>query len=252
MDLIEQRPGPFQRHPWETSRLATLRRLVQTVPVDPGDTVLDLGCGDGFVLANLFSSFETTLVGIDKNFSDEYLVSLRERHPSIRFARFLDSSLPETYRLVLLLDVLEHVVEDQAFLSSIVAHHLLNGGHIIITVPAYQCLFSDHDRDLSHVRRYDRGQLRGLAQQAGLRVVGQGHFFSSLLPLRWLASNLPRSLLPHRFRVSPPGLSGWNRGRLTTWTIDGALRLENRLLLSARARGWDIPGLSEWMICQKS
>lgn len=252
MDLIERSSGPSRRHPWETSRLATLRRLTRSLPLSADDAVLDVGCGDGFVLAGLFDPDGAPVrVGVDAHFTDDDLAELARSHPKLSFVRELGPSSPRVYRLVLLLDVLEHVDDHGGFLRELVAERVAPGGWVLVTVPAYQALYGRHDRELRHVRRYDPGQLREVATSAGLRILRSGHLYGSLLPLRWVSTRI-QSLLGWNASRSRIGVSDWNRGRISTRAIDFALRAENRFLLTASARGWDIPGLTEWMLCQKS
>ncbi len=100
-----------------------------------------------------------------------------------------DSALPElpgvpdrTYHLIALLDVLEHVDGDEAALRSI-ATKLAPGGSILVTVPAYQWMWSAHDEAHHHKRRYSRRGLRSVAEAAGLKVDRIGYFNSLLFPL---------------------------------------------------------------------
>ena len=57
---------------------------------------------------------------------------------------------------------------------------------LLITVPAYQSLFSSHDSFLGHYRRYSNGSLRRLIERSGFKVLDIGYFFGSLLPVRIL------------------------------------------------------------------
>ena len=50
------------------------------------------------------------------------------------------------------------------------ARVLRPGGICVMTVPAHQWLWSEHDEALHHLRRYEAGRLRALAEEAGLRV----------------------------------------------------------------------------------
>jgi SAM-dependent methyltransferase len=87
-----------------------------------------------------------------------------------------------TYHLIALLDVLEHVDADRESLESI-ATKLAPGGRILITVPAYQWMWSAHDVAHHHKRRYSRKGLRAVAEAAGLKVERIGYFNSLLFPL---------------------------------------------------------------------
>jgi SAM-dependent methyltransferase len=88
---------------------------------------------------------------------------------------------PHSVRSVVLLDVLEHVADPIRVLRHAGAS-LADDGAIVITVPAYQFLFSDWDRALGHYRRYTASLLRRQAQEAGLQVKRLTHWNSFTLP----------------------------------------------------------------------
>ena len=57
------------------------------------------------------------------------------------------------YDTILYLDVLEHIKQPKKELKN-VFRSLKKGGRLILTVPAYQHLFSQFDKDVGHYRRY--------------------------------------------------------------------------------------------------
>jgi hypothetical protein len=67
------------------------------------------------------------------------------------------------------MNVLEHIEDHVGALRA--AHTLLRpGGAVIMFVPAFQFAMSDFDRAIGHYRRYTRSSLRGVYEDAGLRV----------------------------------------------------------------------------------
>ncbi len=87
-------------------------------------------------------------------------------------------------------DVMEHIEDDQSFLKNI--NRLLTpGGQIMLTVPAFQSLWSENDVQLGHFRRYTLGQLSVLLAQAGFRVTYATYFFSLVWAPMWLTRVLP-------------------------------------------------------------
>jgi len=64
-------------------------------------------------------------------------------------------ALSSRYDVICALDVVEHIEDDRLALEWL-GEHLRPGGILVTTVPAYQLLFSDHDRALHHFRRYTR------------------------------------------------------------------------------------------------
>ncbi|QXE88272.1 class I SAM-dependent methyltransferase [Geomonas nitrogeniifigens] len=243
MDLKEAQAGHQKRHPWETSRLDALRDILSGHLAE-GVRVLDVGCGDGFVAETLFKDNAVrSITAVDCNLSEEQLGAFAARKTGISFRK----ELPDegNFDLVLLLDVLEHIEKDGAFLKDVVNRHLASKGLVLITVPAFQALFSEHDAFLGHYRRYSLSQLLRLVEGAGLKVRRSGYLFSSLL--------LPMLVLFKLFgsAASSEGVGRWGRGALLTSLIHQALKLDNKMLLAAGRFGIKIPGLTGWVLCEK-
>ncbi len=83
----------------------------------------------------------------------------------------------------------------------------VNAAHvdaIVVTVPAYQWLWSGHDTFLHHYRRYDRAALERCARAAGCTIVRSSYFNTLLFPLAVVARTIDRLL--HRARSSGDAL----------------------------------------------
>ncbi len=93
-------------------------------------------------------------------------------------------------------DVLEHVDDDVGFLRE-VRRVLLPGGVVLLSVPAYPFLWSEHDVSLHHKRRYVRRTLEEAVRGAGLRVTRITYGMASMFPLiaGWRLLTKP---FPHR------------------------------------------------------
>ena len=243
MDLKEAYKGNPQRHPWETARLLALRNILSPT-LFKGMKILDIGCGDGFVVKRLFRDIGAReIVAVDTNLSDEWISQISCDGSGIAFQR----EMPDrgSFDAVLLLDVLEHVEDDRSFLRGIVDGYLPAQGTVMITVPAFQSIYSEHDVFLGHYRRYSLEQLVQLATACGLEVRRSGYLFSSLL--------LPKFVLYKLFRNRDcsNGVGRWRRNSLLTWLIERALDLDNRVLSVAGRFGLKIPGLTGWVLCEK-
>jgi hypothetical protein len=108
-------------------------------------------------------------------------------------------SLPAEIRgsLLVLMDVLEHVEDDAAFLSDVVAR-CRGRNHVFITVPAFQSLWSSHDEFLHHHRRYELGPLKRLAAGAGVEITSAYYLYGLIFPFVWLVRRLkPGSRAPN-------------------------------------------------------
>jgi len=87
-----------------------------------------------------------------------------------------------SFDLICLFDAIEHTPDDLAVMVEI-ERVLAPGGHLFVSVPAYQFLFANNDRVAQHFRRYRRGRLDELFQRAGMTVVRNTHTNVFLFPL---------------------------------------------------------------------
>jgi trans-aconitate methyltransferase len=255
MDLIEAADGsPQHRHPWETARLWVLHRLIRgKVRINAGDVVLDIGCGDAFVIGELARAFPSArFIGVDSALSDDAIDRRARTLPSnVQLYRDLDAipALDRPAALILLMDVIEHIEDDDAFLVALRARPLVDSGtHLLVTVPAYQSLFGAHDVFLRHYRRYSNRQLRNRLEHAGLRVLDIGYFFSSLLPLRAV------QVLKERVVAAPAatGLSEYTGGAVITTVVSRLLIADAFTTLALHQLGIRLPGLSNFALCRTS
>ena len=116
-------------------------------------------------------------------------------------AKIVRSGLPNRmpfedaqFQLVTLLDVLEHIDEDQASLTTL-TKLLRPGGYLVVTVPAFQFLWGPHDIEHHHRRRYRARQLRQKLEASGLQVQWLSYYNSLLFPLAVLVRLLRRVVI---------------------------------------------------------
>src|SRR6185503_570835 len=79
-------------------------------------------------------------------------------------------------------DVLEHLEDDAAALRG-AASNLAADGLVLATVPAYKWLWTSHDSEHHHFRRYTTERLGAAFRAAGLTTVQLGYFNTRLFPL---------------------------------------------------------------------
>lgn len=182
-------------HFWYRGRhrfiLRRLRRLLRAGYGGPdGPRCIDIGGGCGGWLEflhdrepDLFSemalgdSSEKALEmagPVVGDFASRYLVDL------------MDLPWSGHWDVVFLLDVLEHIEEDQKALES-ARDTLVPGGLLLLTVPALEFFRSDNDRIVGHRRRYSRRDLRALAEGAGMDLLSADYFMFLLSPLLLLS-----------------------------------------------------------------
>jgi ubiquinone/menaquinone biosynthesis C-methylase UbiE len=100
------------------------------------------------------------------------------------YAQTLDQlKLPDNcLEAVGLFDVIEHLSNPEDILQE-VYRVLKPGGLLLISVPAYQCLFSNFDIQIGHFRRYSRKSLQKLLSESHFQqTVLSNLFFAFLVP----------------------------------------------------------------------
>ena len=100
---------------------------------------------------------------------------------------FVNSSPNAKYDTVVLINVLEHVLDDSAAIQSFY-RMLRPGGHLLLFVPALPILFSKLDKELGHYRRYSLSRLIRMVTNANFDIV-LGRYFDILGVLPWLLIN---------------------------------------------------------------
>lgn len=181
-------------HWWFRGRRDVLRSVLRRLTLPTRARVLEIGSGTGGnleMLAELGS-----VCGVEM---DETARSLTAQKTGGRFdirAGRCPDDLPfdsERFDLICFFDCLEHIADDVGSLARM-RDILSPGGRIVVTVPAYQWLWSAHDVFMHHHRRYNRASLTACAGAAGYRVESITHFNALLMPLAIVARYLDRLL----------------------------------------------------------
>jgi SAM-dependent methyltransferase len=175
--LLEQR-RTARTFFWHRVRWTFIKKRFRRAPVS---AILDIGAGSG-----IFSDFvkrhlpKTTYYFVEPSvvLSD----SLRREYGSDR-----DLGKAENYAVadvVILLDVLEHIVDDKAFIADLVSK-LKPGATFILTVPAMKSLWSGWDPIVGHHRRYSRAEILEIFGKHAekFEVLDCQYLFWELIPL---------------------------------------------------------------------
>ncbi len=247
MDLLELPESEGERHPWEQSRARAIEQVVRASTMGKVASILDYGCGDAYTGRTLLDRLGAErLVGIDPHLTREQQQAFARDDTRIELTSEPETLAGRSFDLVLLCDVIEHV-EDDGVLLGLARQHLSESGRIMITVPAFQSLFTDHDRALKHFRRYSLRELEASVDRAGLTIDASGYLFSSLLAPRALSKLL--EVARGERDGETIGLGAWRGGRTVTAALRAALSADNALLLRLARLGVKVPGLSAWALC---
>jgi SAM-dependent methyltransferase len=146
-------------------------------------SLLEVGCGTGFVLAGIRKNLpDLTLAG-----SEIFAAGLRlaaQRLRGVRLFQMDAQQIPfeSEFDIIGAFDVLEHVTNDELVLSQMY-QAVRDGGGILLTVPQHPFLWSRVDEYSKHVRRYTAVELKTKVRRAGFSIARATSFVSLLLPL---------------------------------------------------------------------
>jgi SAM-dependent methyltransferase len=168
-------------HWWFLGRRHVLTKLLAGLSLPPRARILEAGCGVGGNIEMLAGFGKVAAFEPDEP-SREYVGARTGVTP---VEGFLPDRVPYkkgSFDAVCAFDVVEHVDDDAgavAALSELVAP----GGYLIVTVPAYQWMWSRHDEVHHHKRRYSRAGLMKVITAGGLTPVKASYFNAVLFPL---------------------------------------------------------------------
>jgi hypothetical protein len=242
MDLIEETTC-VNRHPWELSRTQCILNIVKKYPLC---NVVDIGAGDCFFTKRLSDFVSGALYAIDTGYTEKLKI-INGGGGMIHCINSF-SRLPELANAAILMDVLEHICNDNIFLKETLEKLSVNA-LVVITVPAFQFLFSNHDVFLKHHRRYNRNMLLSLLHSNNLIVEKCHYFYTGLFFARLLS--LP--LTKRKPITNQSGIGNWrfNEKHFLTQAIRIILNIDFRICAFFAWFHIYLPGLSFLVVCRK-
>ncbi len=184
-------------HWWYRGRRRVIEEELRALRLPDSIEILDAGCGSGRNMVDL-ARFGT-VTGLE--LADASVAKARSRGVGDVVQASLEATPFEADRfdLAVSFDVIEHLDNDREALREL-RRVVRPGGLLLVTVPAYQWLWSEHDVINHHRRRYTRGTLSIAAGDAGWQTASTTHFNGILLP----AAVAHRAIL----RLRRPGVDG--------------------------------------------
>ena len=165
---------------WHIGRKYIIQSLLCKILLKPNSKILDAGCGTGGNIETLARFGD--VIGVDN--SPEAIKFCEKRGfenvqlKNIENTGFSDNS----FDLIVALDVLEHIENDGETLKEFY-RILKEGGYILISVPAYQFLWSEHDVALHHKRRYSMEEINRCLLEADFRVIKKTFAIAFIAPV---------------------------------------------------------------------
>ena len=222
------------RHWWYRGRRGVLERAIADLRLPARARILDAGCGSGRNMVEF--ARHGIVTGIELSPTSVGLARERAAGEVVEGSVLEMPFDADAFDFAASLDVIEHLQDDLQALREL-RRVVAPGGALLVTVPAYQWLWSGHDEINHHHRRYTRRSLQRAGEQAGWQQVRTTYFNSLLLP----AAILLRVLDRFSRKTTESSLDLWVPPEPLNWLLERPLALEAALI----ARGGRIPaGLS--------
>ncbi|GIU67359.1 class I SAM-dependent methyltransferase [Candidatus Phycosocius spiralis] len=178
-----------ENHWWYRARRSIVADVIQKNIVKGHPlSIGEIGCGTGSNLPTLRHFGDLIAVEPD---AQARAIAANRCDTKVLAGRLPDDLPlgPNSLDLAVMLDVLEHIEDDVAALKAVL-QTLKPQGKLLLTVPALPSLWSPHDEEHHHKRRYTASSLSLVLGQAGLRIEMKSYFNTLLLPMiagiRWL------------------------------------------------------------------
>lgn len=231
-------------HWWFKGKRELLGSILQKICKDnPNPKILDVGSGTGSI-TNSFQVFGDVIgiepsrnaINLARSSGINFLL-----HGSAEKLKFEDESID----IIFYLDVLEHLEDENITLSE--AYRVLKkDGFLIVTVPAYMSLWSDHDLKQMHYRRYSLKSLNKIIKRNKFSVEYVSFWNFIMMPAIFFIRKINNFLSLFYLRESS---DVFRLPKLINNFLLTIIRYENKLL-SERSK---LPfGVSILSICRKT
>jgi len=218
-----------QRHFWYSGRKKSiLNMLLRNNVIDEDLNFFEIGGGTGatsnFLKGNFKGKFLVSEISISA------IKNAKLRYPHCEYVQMDARNIPfeNLFNFVGMFDVIEHIEEDNLVMSNI--HRALTArGFLILSVPQYQWLWSEHDQLSGHKRRYSRSSLESLLRRNGFELLDCSSFLFCAFPLM-LAARLKRT----KGEEVPAGnfseVSGLEVSPILNWVLSKLTSLDSILI----------------------
>jgi SAM-dependent methyltransferase len=227
----------INQHPWKLSRgKCVLNNLKHKTLYN----IADIGVNDMYYTKKAKTFVDGNVYAVDIFFPENGMVK-----DGIYCINSIEKLPDNELDGIIMMDVLEHIENDKTFFN-IVVNKLKGNGTLLITVPAWQFLFSVHDTKSQHYRRYNRKQLLKLLEHKDISVEKSHYFYTSLFFARLLFI----------FRKDKFGGNdiGWkySEKHIITKAVKLVLDIDFWINKILDKIGIHLPGLSLMAVCRKN
>lgn len=190
MDLSETSDLQPSEHWYFLHKLEWLKRSIDKYVSNPS-TSIDIGAGIGYFSKELKRIYpRLTPNCVDTNYLDS---DLGEIDGVFFTTKYSDADSAD---IILMMDVLEHVESDEQLIWTYLPAASKDATWLI-TVPAFQSLWSGHDVALGHFRRYRRKQLLTILEKLDFEIIDARYLFTPIFIPLWLMRRSKRNQKVH-------------------------------------------------------
>lgn len=209
-------------HWWFVARRKIINAFIKRAEFKDNIRIFEIGCGNG---ANLeFLSAHGDVTAIEKSeIALEY--ASKKNIGTIKQGELPDgipNDINEEFDLVVMLDVLEHIEDDEECIK-VLRNRVSKNGKLLLTIPAHQYLWSVHDEIHHHKRRYSIKQIRELLSKNGWSIKYISYFNTLLFPLAFIDRKYGSAPSKKDYKISIP--KKW-----LNWSLQKIFNLEQHLI----------------------
>ena len=163
-----------ETHWWFQARKKIIDQIISKAKLKKKNNILDFGSGSGVNL-DILKKYGY----VDVHEKNKFARSIIKKNKKVKNVYWNLKLKRNFYDIILLADVIEHVKKPKILINNL-KKFLKKDGQIIITVPAYQFLFSKKDKVLGHYRRYNKSRLKAELSKFKIEEISYFNTFLSL------------------------------------------------------------------------
>lgn len=214
-----------EKYFWFIARKEFIKKYMEK-HISKDSKIMEVGAGTGnvtrFLIKNGYKNISVGEMHLDAlDYAKSY--GIEERY----CFNILNTPFENEFDCICAFDVVEHIEDDKLCIQNI--HKMLKKeGKLAISVPAFNFLWSRHDVDLGHKRRYTKKTMKSLLENNGFKITEMKYFFISIIPLLYLRAILNPP--PRDLDYIPIGDNIQKINPIINQILNVILKVENKLI----------------------
>ncbi len=213
---------------WFVSRRAVLLQQLRKYNIAKDAKILDIGSAGGALGLDLKREGYTNVYMLDYSIEAVELCKRRGLENVFQMDGHYPDFPENSFDVVMASDCLEHLENDSIAMKNWMKI-VKSKGLMIVYVPAFQFMWSDHDVINHHFRRYTKKQLIGLVDEKSWSIEETGYWnfiiFFPTAVIRWFSQLKSKKANSGKMKDSIVILPKWINSMLVTY-----MKIENRIM----------------------